>query len=145
MENRGRWIAGGLLLARALYAFLYMVSGQLFLAGIANPLAIDGYLADFLHTVPPGLLILWALYATGYLVAALCFLAGRTLTSLIVYLGAFAIDVPLWIWSYQSPATDMVMNGYASWIDMVFNVFDLSAIVGLIFFWRMSRAAAAAK
>jgi|GEM_PF-1529417 len=142
MTGRSRWIVGSPILLRALYAFLYMVSGQLFLRGWANPLAIDGYLAEFLRTVPGWMLALWAVYATGYLVSALCCLAGRPLAALLVYAGAFAIDVPLWIWSYQSPATDMVWNGYASWLDMGFNVFDLSAIVVLVFVWRASRATA---
>lgn len=144
MTGRIRWAVGSLILLRALFAFIYMVGGLVFLFGWANPLGIDGYLAEFLRAAPGYMRGLWALYATGYLAAALCFLAGRSRLAVLVYTAAFTIDVILWIWSYQSPEADFVWNGYASWVDMGFNVFDLTAIVSLVFFWRTSRAMSAA-
>ncbi|WP_300532230.1 hypothetical protein [Maricaulis sp.] len=128
-------LAGWLIIARALWALLNHTVITLYRFDIANPAGIGGTLGEMIMGLPLILLVPVFLFPLGYLAAGYLAVRGRTLAALI-YGIAFLVDAGLWVFMSTVEEYRLILDGQASALDAVFNLFDL-CMLGFLMFWAL--------
>jgi hypothetical protein len=124
-----------LIVLRAAYAVALLVILSLFRLGWANLLNIDGYFAEVMNGLTAGQTVIWVSYVSGYAIAAILALRASQLSAWF-YGGAMTLDLGVWIYTALSPSYNLIGGGQASTIDIIFNIFDLGALLCLIILVR---------
>jgi len=130
--HRLYWVIAIIQTLRAVYALTLLGLALMHRAGL---LEMSGAISQFVLGLPSHLLVIWIAYVTAYGVAAgLIWL--RRAEAVYVFCGAFAIDLGLWVYSSLGHNYQASFAGYASLVDMVFNVIDFGLLTGLLLLLR---------